>query len=157
MVFLYWNQTNEGETSATNNRSGDQTMEQQSDANTTVAPISSAVSSLANAAADGMELVLYPKIGMGDGKQANNPWLQEFPDPISRVSWDNYVTVSRADASSLGLINENVANGGLNGSYAKLTVNGVALENVPVLIQPGQAAGTVGLSFGYGRQSRYEN
>ncbi|MGB5780877.1 MAG: TAT-variant-translocated molybdopterin oxidoreductase, partial [Eudoraea sp.] len=143
---------NEGETSATNNRSGDQTMEQQADANTTVAPISSAVSSLANTAADGMELVLYPKIGMGDGKQANNPWLQEFPDPISRVSWDNYVTVSRADASSLGLINENVANGGLNGSYAKLTVNGVALENVPVLIQPGQAAGTVGLSFGYGRQ-----
>ena len=144
--------SNEGETSATNNRSGGQTIEQQSEANTTVAPISSAVSSLANASADGMELVLYPKIGMGDGKQANNPWLQEFPDPISRVSWDNYVTVSRADASSLGLINENVANGGLNGSYAKLTVNGVALENVPVLIQPGQAAGTVGLSFGYGRQ-----
>ncbi|MGB5482510.1 MAG: TAT-variant-translocated molybdopterin oxidoreductase, partial [Eudoraea sp.] len=140
--------SNEGETSATNNRSGDQTMEQQSEANATVAPISSAVSSLANASADGMELVLYPKIGMGDGKQANNPWLQEFPDPISRVSWDNYVTVSRADASTLGLINENVANGGLNGSYAKLTVNGVALENVPVLIQPGQAAGTVGLSFG---------
>jgi molybdopterin-containing oxidoreductase family iron-sulfur binding subunit len=30
---------------------------------------------------------------MGDGQQANNPWLQEFPDPITRVSWDNYVTV----------------------------------------------------------------
>ncbi len=54
--------------------------------------------------------------------------------------------------TALGLINENVANGGLNGSYAKLTVNGVSLENVPVIIQPGQAAGTVGLSFGYGRQ-----
>ena len=89
---------------------------------------------------------------MGDGQQANNPWLQEFPDPITRVSWDNYVTVSRGDASSLGLIHENVANGGLNGSYAKLTVNGVSLNNVPVIIQPGQAAGTVGLSFGYGRQ-----
>jgi hypothetical protein len=35
---------------------------------------------------------------MGDGQQANNPWLQEFPDPITRVSWDNYVTVSNADA-----------------------------------------------------------
>ena len=142
----------EGETSATNESSVDQTMDQQAEASTAIAPISSAVSSLANSSADGMELVLYPKIGMGDGQQANNPWLQEFPDPITRVSWDNYVTVSRADASSLGLINENVANGGLNGSYAKLTVNGVSLNNVPVIIQPGQAAGTVGLSFGYGRQ-----
>jgi len=129
-----------------------QAMDQQAEAGTAVAPISSAVSLLANSATEGMELVLYPKIGMGDGQQANNPWLQEFPDPITRVSWDNYVTVSRADASALGLINENVANGGLNGSYAKLTVNGVSLENVPVIIQPGQAAGTVGLSFGYGRQ-----
>ncbi len=150
-VFVLESNT-EDETSTTNNNAVGQAMEQQPEANTTVAPISSAVSSLANASADGMELVLYPKIGMGDGQQANNPWLQEFPDPISRVSWDNYVTVSRADASSLGLINENVANGGLNGSYAKLTVNGVSLENVPVIIQPGQAAGTVGLSFGYGKQ-----
>ena len=142
----------EGETSTTNESSVGQAMDQQAESNTTVAPISSAVSSLANSSSDGMELVLYPKIGMGDGQQANNPWLQEFPDPITRVSWDNYVTVSRADASSLGLINENVANGGLNGSYAKLTVNGVSLENVPVIIQPGQAVGTVGLSFGYGRQ-----
>jgi molybdopterin-containing oxidoreductase family iron-sulfur binding subunit len=40
-------------------------------------------------AAAGFELVLYTKTGMGDGQQANNPWLQEFPDPITRVSWDN--------------------------------------------------------------------
>jgi len=137
----------EGETAA-----DVQARNQQAETNTTVSPISTAVSSLANSSTEGMELVLYPKIGMGDGQQANNPWLQEFPDPITRVTWDNYVTVSRADASALGLINENVANGGLNGSYAKLTVNGVALENVPVMIQPGQAAGTVGLSFGYGRK-----
>ena len=101
--------------------------------------------------ANGMELVLYTKVGMGDGQQANNPWLQEFPDPITRTSWDNYLTVSRADAEALGLINENVANGGLNGSKANVTVNGVTLNDVPVIIQPGQAKGTVGLSFGYGR------
>ena len=41
--------------------------------------------------------------GMGDGKQANNPWLQEFPDPITRASWDNYLTVSKADAESWDL------------------------------------------------------
>ncbi len=114
--------------------------------------IDAAVRSLAGASnGDGMELVLYSKVGMGDGQQASNPWLQEFPDPITRVSWDNYVTVSKKDAETLGMKNWNVANGGMNGSYAKLTVNGVSIDKVPVIIQPGQAVGSVGLSLGYGR------
>ncbi len=113
--------------------------------------LASAVQALANTSGEGMELVLYPKVGMGDGKQANNPWLQEFPDPITRVSWDNYLTISKADAEKLGLENSYVANGGLDGSYARLTVNGVTVNKVPVIIQPGQASGTVGLSFGYGK------
>ncbi|MCL6267286.1 TAT-variant-translocated molybdopterin oxidoreductase [Flagellimonas myxillae] len=115
--------------------------------------INAAVRALVNTTSSGKELVLYSKVGMGDGKQANNPWLQEFPDPISRVSWDNYVTVSKADAVDLGLENYNVADGGLNGSYVNLTVDGTVLENVPVIIQPGQAKDTIGLSFGYGRQA----
>ncbi len=101
---------------------------------------------------DGFELLLYTKTGMGDGQQANNPWLQEFPDPITRVSWDNYVTVSRADAEKLGLENYNVANGGLNGSYVSIEVNGVKLDKVPVIIQPGQAVGTMAVALGYGRK-----
>lgn len=101
----------------------------------------------------GLELVLYTKTGMGDGQQANNPWLQEFPDPITRVSWDNYITVSKADAERLGLENVNVANGGLDGSYVSATVSGTTIENIPVIIQPGQAVGTVGLSLGYGRKA----
>ncbi len=114
----------------------------------------SAASALSKAkAVAGFELVLYTKTGLGDGQQANNPWLQEFPDPITRVSWDNYLTVSRFDADALGLSNEIVANGGLNGSYATLTVNGVKLENVPVIVQPGQAKGTVGMALGYGRKA----
>ncbi len=118
----------------------------------TTISIASAVQSLAGANMAGMELQLYSKVGMGDGRQAGNPWLQEFPDPISRVTWDNYVTVSKADADKLGMVNENVANGALDGSYAKLTVNGVTVDRVPVIIQPGQATGSVGLSFGYGRE-----
>lgn len=117
-----------------------------------VVPIASSLQRLAAATGGGMSLVLYSKVGMGDGRQAGNPWLQEFPDPITRVSWDNYVTVSKADAADLGLVNEHVANGGLDGSYVNLTVNGATLQNVPVIIQPGQAPGTLGLSFGYGRQ-----
>jgi len=101
-----------------------------------------------------LELVLYTKTGLGDGQQANNPWLQELPDPITRVSWDNYVTVSNADAKLLLLSNEIVANGGLNGSYATITTaDGVKLENVPVIVQPGQAVGTVGLALGYGKKA----
>ncbi|QNK77274.1 TAT-variant-translocated molybdopterin oxidoreductase [Winogradskyella sp. PAMC22761] len=101
----------------------------------------------------GFELSLYTKTGMGDGQQANNPWLQEFPDPITRTTWDNYLTVSQADAEKLGLENWNVANGGLNGSYAKISVKGAEAITVPVLIQPGQAKGSAGLSFGFGRTS----
>lgn len=112
-----------------------------------------AANALAQAKGVATELVLYTKTGMGDGQQANNPWMQEFPDPLTRVSWDNYVTVSNADAKKWDLTNEIVANGGLNGSYANLTVNGVKLENVPVIVQPGQAVGTVGMALGYGRKA----
>jgi molybdopterin-containing oxidoreductase family iron-sulfur binding subunit len=99
---------------------------------------------------EGLELTLYTKVGMGDGQQANNPWLQEFPDPLTRTSWDNYLTISKADADAKGLTNTHVANGALNGSYANVTVNGVTIK-APVMIQPGQAKGTVGLALGYGR------
>ncbi|MXN92265.1 TAT-variant-translocated molybdopterin oxidoreductase [Flavobacterium sp. Sd200] len=118
------------------------------------ADFGSAASTLASAKkSGGLELVLYTKVGLGDGQQANNPWLQEFPDPITRVSWDNYITVSKADAEALGLENYNVANGGLNGSYVTVEANGKKLEKVPVIIQPGQAKGSVGIALGYGRQA----
>lgn len=118
----------------------------------TAANYGAAASALAQAKASNFDLVLYTKVGMGDGQQANNPWLQEFPDPITRVSWDNYVTMSKADAEANGFKNWNVANGGLNGSYATIKVGNATLENVPVVIQPGQAKGTLGLAFGYGKK-----
>ncbi len=105
------------------------------------------------------ELNIYSKTGMGDGKQANNPWLQEFPDPITRATWDNYLTISEYDAKDLGLYLEpstffnqsrNDADGGLNGKYANIKLRDKIIK-VPVMIQPGQARGTVGLAVGYGR------
>jgi molybdopterin-containing oxidoreductase family iron-sulfur binding subunit len=117
----------------------------------TLPDLTEEMNSLASASASGLELVLYTKTGMGDGNQANNPWLQELPDPISRVSWDNYLTVSALDAKKIGLKNVNVANGALNGSYANVTVGEKTLK-VPVLIQPGQAVGSVGLALGYGER-----
>ena len=105
------------------------------------------------------ELNIYAKTGMGDGKHANNPWLQEFPDPLTRATWDNYLTVSEYDAKELGLYLEpstffnqssNDANGGLNGKYAIIKLGDKTIK-APVMVQPGQARGTVGLAIGYGR------
>jgi len=111
----------------------------------------------ASKSSKGFELVLYTKTGMGDGQQANNPWLQEFPDPITRVSWDNYATISKFDADALGIENFNIANGGLNGSYVNLKVGATTLEKVPVIVQPGQAKGTIGLALGYGRKESIQS
>ena len=99
---------------------------------------------------DTLDLILYTKTGLGDGQQSSNPWLQEFPDPITRVTWDNYLTISYEDAERLDLKNYNVSNGALNGSYVNLSNENHSLK-VPVIIQPGQTPGTVGLSLGYGK------
>ena len=88
---------------------------------------------------------------MGDGSNSNNPWLQELPDPLSRACWDNYLTMSASTARDLKIKNWNVSNGALNGSMVNITVDGKTLENVPVMIQPGQAVGTVSMAVGYGR------
>ena len=123
--------------------------------------VSAMARTLANASSSGMELTLFAMTGMGDGQQANNPWLQEFPDPLTRTTWDNYLTMSEADAKELGLYLERStfftqsshdATGGLNGKYANVTANGVTVK-VPVIIQPGQASGTVGMAYGWGRTS----
>lgn len=110
-----------------------------------------AVAGRLNKGGSGMEIEFYQMTAMGVGNLANNPWLLELPDPISRVSWDNYVTMSASDAIELGVNNWHVSNGALNGNLVNITVNGKSLENVPVFIQPGQAQGTIGIAVGYGR------
>lgn len=99
-----------------------------------------------------LELQLYTKPSIGDGTQSNNPWLMELPDPISRLSWDNYLTISPKDAEAMGLENSLNARMQLDGDLVSLTVNGVTLKDVPVFIQPGQAEGSLGLALGYGKK-----
>ncbi|MDO5656441.1 MAG: TAT-variant-translocated molybdopterin oxidoreductase [Flavobacteriaceae bacterium] len=119
---------------------------------------SAAASTLASMQSNEWELQLYTKVGMGDGRQATNPWLQEFPDPITRTSWDNYLTMNPADAEKLNI---SMWNGGperngrmqFNGPYYNITANGQTLK-VPVFVQPGQAQGTLGLALGYGVKGR---
>lgn len=133
--------------------SSDDKNEEDSETTATSNDINAAASRLSKAKAGKLEIQFYQKTGMGIGTLANNPWLQELPDPISRVSWDNYLTVAAADAVEMGLNNTNESNGALNGSYVNLTVNGKTIENVPVFVQPGQAKGTMGLAVGYGRNA----
>ena len=107
-----------------------------------------------------VELVLYQKISIGNGSQANNPWLQELPDPITKVTWDNYAIMSPAMA--LKLLNVDVMNqeGGKQSNYevhpekpvVKITANGRSIE-VPVIVIPGMHPEVVAVAVGYGRQS----
>ncbi|MGV4414736.1 TAT-variant-translocated molybdopterin oxidoreductase [Chryseobacterium sp. T1] len=113
---------------------------------------SQAVSELSAFRASDLELQLYLNTAIGDGTQANNPWLQELPDPITRLSWDNYLTISPKDAERFKLENDLNGRMQLDGSIVDLTVNGKELKNVPVFIQPGQAEGSVGLALGYGKK-----
>ena len=63
--------------------------------------LSAAASKIASTASGNYEVVLYQKVSVGTGAQANNPWLQELPDPISKVTWDNYAMISPAMARAL--------------------------------------------------------
>ncbi|WP_347160212.1 TAT-variant-translocated molybdopterin oxidoreductase [Pontibacter chitinilyticus] len=90
----------------------------------------------------GIEAVLYEKASIGTGDMANNPWLQEMPDPISKATWGNYVAMPRAMAEEMQVV---------QGDVLKVTMaNGQVIE-LPALAQPGQAKGTVSIAIGYGR------
>jgi molybdopterin-containing oxidoreductase family iron-sulfur binding subunit len=127
--------------------------ETSSESTTTDIDIATVATALLNATkASKYELNLFTSTALGDGKQANNPWLQELPDPITRASWDNYLTMSMADAKELGFENPVKDNGAIDGNYANITVNGITINNIPVIVQPGQAKGSFGLALGYGRK-----
>lgn len=86
----------------------------------------------------GFELQVYESSAMGDGKMANNPWIQELPDPVTKICWDNYLTVSPKQAEEMLLETGDVVE--LNSGM-----------KLPVYILPGQAYNTVAVALGYGR------
>ncbi|MBB5440202.1 molybdopterin-containing oxidoreductase family iron-sulfur binding subunit [Pedobacter sp. AK017] len=89
-----------------------------------------------------VELQVYESIPMRDGKHANNAFLQELPDPVSKVTWDNYIALAPKYAEKLGYKEFDIV--------AVKGENGYTIE-LPVLIQPGQAMGTASIALGYGR------
>jgi molybdopterin-containing oxidoreductase family iron-sulfur binding subunit len=90
------------------------------------------------------ELVLYVNNGVGDGKKANNPWLQEMPDPVSKVTWDNFAAVAEKYGKETLKVEE--------GDVVEVSIDGYSIK-LPVLFQPGQAQGTISVALGYGRTS----
>jgi Fe-S-cluster-containing dehydrogenase component len=95
------------------------------------------------AAAGDLELALLPDAGIYDGRYANNGWLNELPNPVTKGTWGNPLLISVSDAARLGL---------KDGDLIKVAAGGENVE-VPVVIQPGQAAGVASLALGYGRRT----
>ena len=85
------------------------------------------------------ELQIYESVNIGSGKYANNPWLQELPDPITKVTWDNYASISQKLAKKYDLQTGDV-----------IRIN--QLIEIPVWIQAGQASNTISIALGYGRK-----
>ncbi|MBI3646386.1 MAG: 4Fe-4S dicluster domain-containing protein, partial [Acidobacteriales bacterium] len=91
--------------------------------------------------ANSFALVLYPTVAMLDGRNAYNPWLHELPDPITKVTWDNYACISSVAAQRLGVA---------DGDVVRLEPSvGQAFE-IPAYIQPGQQDQVIALALGYG-------
>ncbi len=103
--------------------------------------VNAAASAAAASKSNGVEVILYEKTGIGNGHHANNPWLQELPDPISKVCWDNYIAMSPSFAEAQGYKQGNVIE----------IKAGNTIVKGPVYIQPGVADQTVAVAMGYGR------
>ncbi|NND07080.1 MAG: TAT-variant-translocated molybdopterin oxidoreductase [Saprospiraceae bacterium] len=94
-----------------------------------------------------LEVYFYEPMGVGSGSSANNPWLQEMPDPVTRVVWDNVVHIPlQWNGSEFEYFN-NLAEDGL---LVNLNVGESSIQ-APVVRQFGQMQGTVAIALGYGR------
>ncbi|QQL48730.1 TAT-variant-translocated molybdopterin oxidoreductase [Mucilaginibacter ginkgonis] len=111
------------------------------DLNAVVQTIAGHASQIAASGDGKLELQIFESPNLGDGKKANNPWLQELPDPVTKVTWDNFAAIAVKTAKQWGLE---------EGDWISITANGYTID-LPVLYQPGQAQGTISVSVGYGR------
>jgi MoCo/4Fe-4S cofactor protein with predicted Tat translocation signal len=95
------------------------------------------------AQSDGLEVVFVRDVKVHDGRFANNGWLQEMPDPLTKMTWDNAAIVAPATAKTLGVKADDLI---------KLRANGREIE-AAVYVLPGQAADSITIALGYGRKA----
>ncbi len=106
------------------------------------------VKSAYKADSKGVELIVFASPVMGNGSQANNPWIQETPEPISKICWGHFVAVPQAWAKEKGL---KMVEG--KTVMASVKANGKTAQ-LPVAIIPGLAADTIAITVGYGRDAK---
>ncbi|HVY74607.1 MAG TPA: TAT-variant-translocated molybdopterin oxidoreductase, partial [Puia sp.] len=117
-----------------------------------------AASAIASKKGSAIELVIYQQVNMGVGKQSNNPWLLELPDPIARSTWDNFVMVSPkflADNFGIDLSDPHDADRfevHPERPVIKIKANGNELT-IPLVAVPGVADGVLAIAVGYGHES----
>ncbi|MSU59389.1 MAG: 4Fe-4S dicluster domain-containing protein, partial [Pedosphaera sp.] len=90
---------------------------------------------------DNLEVVLHRDAKLDDGRYANNGWLQELPDPVTKIVWDNAVLVSRKTARALDVV---------NGDVVEVAVGGGKVKGA-IWTVPGMADFSLGIALGYGR------
>jgi molybdopterin-containing oxidoreductase family iron-sulfur binding subunit len=98
---------------------------------------------------DDLEVVFRQDPKLLDGRFSNNAWMQELPDPVTKIVWDNVATMSPATAEALGL-EVTYSEDNFYADRIELTVQGETVE-LPVWIQPGHPDGSIGVNLGYGR------
>jgi molybdopterin-containing oxidoreductase family iron-sulfur binding subunit len=87
------------------------------------------------------EVHLHETVGVREGRETNNPWLLELPDPFTRLTWGNVARIAPVTATALGLA---------TGDVVSLATAAGTLE-APVFVQAGQHPQTISLAVGYGR------
>src|ERR1017187_6949486 len=103
------------------------------------------------APASSLEVVFHRHYCVDDGRYNNNGWLQELPEPITKVAWDNLILLSPKTFEKLGLVNQTSGGGTTQASLVKVLLDGREVMG-PAWIQPGMADDTLGLALGYGRE-----
>jgi MoCo/4Fe-4S cofactor protein with predicted Tat translocation signal len=99
---------------------------------------------------DSLEVIFHRDYKMDDGRFNNNGWMQELPDPINKMTWENVFLMSVKTAKELGVYAPDDEKNRIHAVWAKIELDGRTLEG-PVWAQPGQADNTIGLALGYGR------
>jgi len=112
--------------------------------------VSKAASAIAKVKGGELEIELNQNMAVGAGSGADNPWLQEMPDPMTKITWENYVTMNPSEMKEKGYNTQFGEREAMN--VVNVTVNGKTVNGLPVVPQPGQARGTVGLALGYGKK-----
>ncbi len=101
--------------------------------------------------AETLEVVFVTDNKVDDGRYANNGWLQELPEQITKLTWDNAAWISLATAEKLGVTSTDVDIKKKGSDVVSIEVNGRTLE-IPVLLAPGHADNSITISLGYGRE-----